>query len=101
MKTIDLANLQGDLASFDRRMETLEDKFKGMKEKLEKYMELMVKQHLEENIHKRDNVVQGTHQDKNSVHVEQTSLNKHTLGGLIMEVIMDVSLGVSNFQILI
>ena len=41
----------------------------------------MVKQHLEENLHKRDNVVPGTHEDKDSVHVEQTSINKHTLGG--------------------
>ena len=50
VKTIDLANLkwylanvQGYLDSFDRRMETLEDEFKGMKENLEKYMELMAK----------------------------------------------------------
>ena len=62
-------------------METLEDEFKGMKENWENCMELMIKQHSEEKLHKRDNVAQGTHEDKDSVHVEKTSINKHTLGG--------------------
>ena len=38
-------------------------------------------QHQQENIPKEDDVGQGTHEDKNSAHVELPSMNKHDLRG--------------------
>ena len=77
-------------------------------EEVEKIMDENTKQQmsmimhaLDERLPKSDNVAQGTHKD--SVHVEQTSINKRILGGfiLIMEVIRDGFEGVSNFPRLI
>ena len=65
------------------RVSQLEQNFKEMMKKLEENMERIVNilQHTEEKFPYGDNVVQGTHDDRNSSHCEKPSFSKHTLGG--------------------
>ena len=64
-------------------MSQLEQNFKEMKKKLEENMERTtnILKHIEENLPNGDNVVQGTHDDRNSSHCEKPSFSKHTLEG--------------------
>ena len=43
-------------------------------------------QTLEERLPKSDNVAQGTHRNKDRVHVEKPSINKHILGAFISSI---------------
>jgi hypothetical protein len=56
-------------------------------------------QTLDERLPKSDNVIEGTHENKGSIHVEQPSNNKHIQEDLtlIVELIMDGFLRVSTF----
>ena len=65
------------------RMSQLEQSFNEMMKKLEENMEIIANllQQTKENIPNGDNVVQGTHDYRNSSHCEQPSFSKHTPGG--------------------
>ena len=67
----------------EKKLETNMGNMEKKMEKLEESMERIVNliQHTEETIPKGDNVGQGTHEDKNSAHVELPSTNKHDLRG--------------------
>ena len=54
-------------------------------------------QHTEGKLPNSDNVVQGTHDDRNSSHFEKPSFSKHTLEGFDSKVIRDGSQEVFNF----
>ena len=80
VKTVDLTNLQ---TQRDERMEEngmkIKERMGHMEDNIERIVKLL--QHQEENIPKEDDVIQGTHEDKNNAHVELPSTNKHDLGG--------------------
>ena len=64
-------------------MSQLEQNFKETMKKLEENMERMANllQRIEEKLHNGANVVQGTHDYRNSSHCEKPYFSKHTLGG--------------------
>ena len=66
----------GDLA--DLHMEMVE-RMGHMEDNIGRIVKLI--QHQEKNIPKEDDVGQGTHEDKNSAHVELPSMIKHDLKG--------------------
>ena len=73
VKIGDLTNLQVEMA------ENMEKKM----EKLEESMEIIVNhiQHPKENLPNDDKVGQGTHDERNSYHIEKQSFSKSTPGG--------------------
>ena len=57
----------------------IEEKMGHMEDNIERIVKIL--QNQEESIPKEDDVGQGTHEDKNSAHVELPSINKHNLRG--------------------
>ena len=76
VKKWNLANLQTRMEEngmkIEKRMAHMEDNIRS----IVKLLQLQ-----DENIPKEDEVVQGTHEDKNSSHVELPSMNKYDLRG--------------------
>ena len=84
VKTLDLYNMENKLEeSMETNMGNLEKNMGNMEKKLEESMEIIVNlmQHLEEKIHNDDKVGQGTHDERNSSHIEKQSFSKSTPGG--------------------
>jgi len=65
------------MKNMDQEMEQMEQK---MDQHMEQRMVAMFMQTLNEKPPKSDNVTEGTHGNKGSVHLEQPSTNKHMLG---------------------
>ena len=78
-------------------MGNMEKKMEKLAENMERIFNLI--RHPKEKIPNDDNVGQGTHDERNSSHIEKQSFSKSTPGGLILtlEVIRDGSQGVFNF----
>ena len=77
IKTLDLDNLQ---IHIEERMIHMENIVGHMKDNIVGRV-VKILQNPKEKIHKGDDVGQGTHDDKNTTHVEQPSINKHAPRG--------------------
>ena len=76
VKILDLDNLQ---TWIEERMGDIENTVRHMEANIEIIVKLI--QHQEENIPSENDVGQGTHDDKNSAHLEKPSINKQGLRG--------------------
>jgi hypothetical protein len=82
---VDLVNTQRQI---EINMENMDQRWNIWNRKMDQKMEYMEQkmvarliQTLDERLPKSDNVTEGTHENKGSIHVEQPSINKHIPGG--------------------
>ena len=106
VKIGDLTNLQEEMAeNMGKKMEKLEESMEtnmgNMEKKMKESMEIIVNliQHPKENLPNDDKVGQGTHDERNSSHIEKQSFSKSTPGGFDSNTgsNQDGSQGVFNF----
>jgi hypothetical protein len=80
MRIVHLVNLEERL---ENKMEHMDNKMEKGMGHIDNNMEMIAKliQNPEEKIHKGGDVSQGTQEDKDSAHIEQPSINKHSPRG--------------------
>ena len=80
VRTLYLYNMEKKLEeSMETNMGNMEKKMEKLEESMERILNRI--QHPEEKIPNDDNVVQGTHDERNSSHFEKPSFSKYTPGG--------------------
>ena len=80
-------SMEMNMGNMEKKMEKLEESMEtnmgNMEKKMKESMEIIVNliQHPKENLHNDDKMGQGTHDERNSSHIEKQSFSKSTPGG--------------------